>query len=197
MHRDVTGDLAAAILECFPAAAVVIDHTRVIRAANSRALVALRRRDALFECDRRLQFCCPETDLRFSHLLTFAGEDTSILSVQRTQESGFWILKICRLTGAAAISPASAFVAWLDPSECAPLDRVLVAKLYSLSPTEAKIAAALAEGGDLGCIASELGIRSATARSHLKAIFRKLKVNRQQDLVRLLTQLSAATRGFR
>jgi DNA-binding CsgD family transcriptional regulator len=33
----------------------------------------------------------------------------------------------------------------------------------------------------------------ATARSHLKAVFRKLGVNRQQDLVRLLTSLSSLT----
>jgi len=69
----------------------------------------------------------------------------------------------------------------------------MLVSLYGLTETEARLASALSGGHSLQSAAALLGMQPGTARTHLKQIFRKLGVNRQQDLVRLLTSLSTVT----
>ena len=68
----------------------------------------------------------------------------------------------------------------------------MLASLYGLTETEARLASALSGGHSLESAAALLRHRPSTARAHLKAVFRKVGVNRQQDLVRMLATLSAA-----
>ena len=55
---------------------------------------------------------------------------------------------------------------------------------------EARLAVALAGGHSLQSAAQLLQVSPETVRFHLKNLFRKLGVNRQQDLVRMLLELS-------
>jgi DNA-binding CsgD family transcriptional regulator len=59
-------------------------------------------------------------------------------------------------------------------------------ELYSLTPSEARLALLLTTGRSVEESASELGIALSTARSVLKAIFAKTGTRRQADLVRML-----------
>lgn len=59
-------------------------------------------------------------------------------------------------------------------------------RLFELTPTEARIAAALASGMALKDAATLHGIRFSTARSHLENIFRKTGTRQQSQLVALL-----------
>lgn len=65
-----------------------------------------------------------------------------------------------------------------NPSETEDLD--------VLTSREREIAAQMLAGSRTSLIAEELGISVNTVRNHLKAIFRKLKVRSQADLVRML-----------
>lgn len=65
-----------------------------------------------------------------------------------------------------------------SPSETEDLD--------VLTSREREIAAQMLAGSRTTLIAEELGISVNTVRNHLKAIFRKLKVRSQADLVRML-----------
>lgn len=80
-----------------------------------------------------------------------------------------------------------------DLAEQRSADATTLVSLYGLTETEARLASALSGGHSLESAAALLGMQPATARSHLKHIFRKVGVNRQQDLVRLLTSLSNVT----
>jgi len=71
------------------------------------------------------------------------------------------------------------------------VDPQMLAKIYALTDTEARLASAIAGGHGLESASILLGMQIATARSHLKSIFAKLDVNRQQDMVRLITILAA------
>lgn len=62
---------------------------------------------------------------------------------------------------------------------------------WGLTVREAELAALIAAGVRLDEAGSKLGISELTVRHHLKAIFRKMDVERQSDLVRLVTRLSA------
>lgn len=58
--------------------------------------------------------------------------------------------------------------------------------MFSLTPTEARLAVAIAEGSTPAEAAGFLGISVLTARTHLKRIFHKTATTRQAELVRLV-----------
>ncbi len=64
--------------------------------------------------------------------------------------------------------------------------REMVRRLFDLTPAEASLALALANGLTLDEAADGLHIRKNTARAHLRAIFSKIGVSRQTTLVRVL-----------
>jgi DNA-binding CsgD family transcriptional regulator len=64
--------------------------------------------------------------------------------------------------------------------------REMVRRLFDLTPAEASLALALANGLTLDEAADQLGIRKNTARAHLRSIFSKIGVTRQTTLVRAL-----------
>jgi len=66
-----------------------------------------------------------------------------------------------------------------------------LALLYDLTPAETRVVLRLAGGGTIGGIAGELGVTSATVRTHLQHVFDKTGCTRQTELVRLVASLSA------
>jgi DNA-binding CsgD family transcriptional regulator len=63
----------------------------------------------------------------------------------------------------------------------------LVAGLFSLTRSEARVAEGIIQGKSVKQLASELGLSAATVRSYLKSVFAKTGVHRQAELVSLLT----------
>lgn len=70
----------------------------------------------------------------------------------------------------------------------------MLTDLFGLTMTEARLAALLGGGAALESAALQLGQAVGTARIHLKSIFRKMGVDRQQDMVRVLSGL--VSQGF-
>ena len=66
------------------------------------------------------------------------------------------------------------------------LSRAAIREFFGLTPTEAEIAARLADGNNINEIANALDIRPGTVRVHLRSIYRKTRVSRQGELVRLV-----------
>jgi pimeloyl-ACP methyl ester carboxylesterase/DNA-binding CsgD family transcriptional regulator len=62
---------------------------------------------------------------------------------------------------------------------------------FGLTPAETRLAARLRDGLTLKDAAAELGVAVNTVRNQLRAIFDKLGLSRQSDLIRALTQLTA------
>ena len=102
-----------------------------------------------------------------------------------------WAVSVQRLANAPGM-PGARFVTLLiedivrGPGN---LTAVLVAA-FRLTPREALIANALAQGDDLAAIAARLAIGTGTARNHLKAVFRKTHTRRQAELVSLILRLA-------
>ncbi len=65
----------------------------------------------------------------------------------------------------------------------------LLAKTFSLTPSEAKLASIIARGAGPDTAAAELKISRETARNQLKSIFAKTATHRQGELVALLLQV--------
>jgi DNA-binding CsgD family transcriptional regulator len=72
-----------------------------------------------------------------------------------------------------------------DPETSSPRAGVLQ-EVFGLTPTEAKLAAALCRGACLSDVAIELAIGLSTVRSHLKSVMLKTNTRRQAELVALL-----------
>ena len=65
--------------------------------------------------------------------------------------------------------------------------------LYGLTPCETRLASAILHGHSLQSAAQCQGSSIETMRCHLKSVFRKVGVSRQQDLVRILSELELST----
>ncbi len=59
-----------------------------------------------------------------------------------------------------------------------------VGQVYHLTPAEAQVAARIADGAGVAAVAADLGISENTVKTHLKAVFEKVGVTRQVQLVR-------------
>jgi DNA-binding CsgD family transcriptional regulator len=93
----------------------------------------------------------------------------------------------------AARSPfvgSSALLLFSDLQSGAGLSVSLLSQVFGLSPAEAKLAAALADGLSPEQAARKLGIAKATARSQLKSVFSKTETHRQGELVAVLSRLT-------
>jgi DNA-binding CsgD family transcriptional regulator len=75
---------------------------------------------------------------------------------------------------------------WFPPLE-------LLRDLFGLTPTECRVALAIAQGRAPRELADELAMSLSTARVHLHRVLAKTECHRQADLARLILQLGAAT----
>jgi DNA-binding CsgD family transcriptional regulator len=75
-----------------------------------------------------------------------------------------------------------------DPRQVSSLDAFALSNLFRLTPTEAKVAAQIAEGMEPDKIAEANGTRVCTVRSQLSKVLAKLGVMRQAEVVRILRQ---------
>lgn len=62
--------------------------------------------------------------------------------------------------------------------------------LFGVTPAEARMVESLLSGHVIKQSAAALGISVETARSHVQSLFRKMRVRRQAELIRLVEQLS-------
>jgi DNA-binding CsgD family transcriptional regulator len=90
-----------------------------------------------------------------------------------------------------AAGTARVLVVFHDPEDTVRLDPQLLARLHRLTPAEALLASALAEGLTPQEFAASRGTSEATVRTQLKRLLEKTGTHRQPDLVRvLLTSVS-------
>lgn len=87
----------------------------------------------------------------------------------------------------------AAIVFALDPDLNMDVLIEAVGALFSLTPTEAKLARLLTNGASMTEAAEAMRVREATARNYLKQIFLKTNTNRQADLVRLIMSSTLRT----
>jgi DNA-binding CsgD family transcriptional regulator len=70
-----------------------------------------------------------------------------------------------------------------------------LSELYGLSPAESRLAIAVAFGKRLNDLANQFGLKITTLRTQLSSILKKCEVERQSDLVRLVSNIPALRRA--
>ena len=75
-----------------------------------------------------------------------------------------------------------------DPQHVKPLDTFALGNMFNLTPTEAKVAARMADGLTAAQIGHAHGTTIATVRSQIRQVISKLGADRATDVVRMLRQ---------
>jgi DNA-binding CsgD family transcriptional regulator len=96
--------------------------------------------------------------------------------------------------GTAAFDRPMAMVLITGLDETGPSEQDLV-QLYGLSPAESRLAVGLARGKKLSDIAADIGVQITTLRTQLSAILRKFDVERQSDIIRVISNISPSPPG--
>ena len=82
----------------------------------------------------------------------------------------------------------------IDPAQSRVISLQGVGRIFGLTEAEREVAGALVNGYDLRRISEERGVSLETARSQLKAVFRKTGAPSQNDLIRLAVKANPPIR---
>jgi len=207
-QRDEAAEpgVGAALLDRFRSPALVIDEIRGLHYANPPGYDWLGSGRGLLLRDGRIGTARDEDEPALTlalRQLRLDG-DASYLGGTRGQERSYLALTGRLAVFLHALRPDETMFAFgarplalllvHDLSAGLALDPFVVAETFALTPAEAQIAVALADGRSVEEIAAERRVSVATVRSQLAAAMHKMGVHRQPELVARLAALPTA--GF-
>lgn len=187
LPKKNTGNYAQAALDALPLAALAVNTAGKILYSNRKGEELLGAKEPILaDANGICRALTPsETHSLHQSLMAVArGGVPVVLALSGLEEKRYSAL-IEPPNGQEDETAALMFVRLLD-SKGAPSPAALK-ELFGLSPTEARLAHELATGLDVKEAAAALGVTVNTARTYLRTIFQKTNVNRQSELIRLLT----------
>jgi len=81
-----------------------------------------------------------------------------------------------------------------DPEQRLDVSPEIIARLFGLTASEARLASALSRGDSMEEAAEAMGVTVSTARTYLKQVFSKTGTGRQADLIRMILTSPALVR---
>jgi DNA-binding CsgD family transcriptional regulator len=195
---ELARDAALAALDHLCLGVVLVDEQNRVCFANHSAASQLDRRDGLLvRADAQLVAALPE-ETRALHGLVLScanGHDQPVRSmggaVSVSRPSGQRPLEVVvsALRGEPILPGlrqpvAAVFVS--DPEGEPEGSVAALERLYNLTPSEARVAVAVAGGQGLQQAADSLNLGLNTVRTHLQHVFQKTGTRRQAELVQLL-----------
>jgi DNA-binding CsgD family transcriptional regulator/PAS domain-containing protein len=189
----------ATALDALRCAVLLVDaHGRIIH-ANRSADKMLRQATTIRNQGGYLKAVLPGAGREFKRAIGLAaGEDIGIgktgVAIRLSEDHALPLLAhVLPLTTSelrARFQAAAVAAVFVRNRDSAADSAELVATTYGLTPTESRVLSCLLAGRSVPEAAAELRVTRTTARTHLKAIFRKTDTRRQQELVLLASQLS-------
>ena len=178
-------------------AALLIDPQGVVRGLNGRAAALLDQiTDGLLLTSGRLRAAYPGDNRRLQALIT-----TAISSKDDAEQPGSIVPIVIERPGRRSLliealsvrgpddlyfKTIASILLITDPENASFPPNHRLRAVFGFTEAEAKLAVALARGKSLRNTALENSISYATARTQLKAVFDKARVQRQGELVALL-----------
>jgi DNA-binding CsgD family transcriptional regulator/PAS domain-containing protein len=101
-----------------------------------------------------------------------------------------YVLPLLNSETRSAFGPAVAAVFISSVMTGAPPPLSVLATLYDLTPSEARVMLQVGTGQTIAAIAAGLGVSENTVKTHLARVFSKTNAERQADLVRIVAALS-------
>lgn len=177
----------------------IVDETGRIQHLNRAAQACMAAVAAPCRAEHeRLVFAASEANTQFRHLLTAACRQRSPASAgafRLSRDAGpWWGVSVLPLKASHPLASFRqihlAMVVLADPQGSVCPSAPLLGELLDLTPTEARLALALAAGKTIHDFASTESCSWHTVRTHLKNLLRKTGCHRQLDLVRLIQALA-------
>ena len=204
--QDLRMTALARLVDRMPMGLVLVDAQRTVLLANQTAQEILSETDGLrISKHNVLEAERPEDSATIQRLIDAALPGTlgegfptgGATTIQRGGERP----PLCLMVGPLEMAldrvqaPDSVVaVVITDPEqELAPREKILC-RLYGLSPKQAQFGVKLMQGRSVAFAAGELKIEVSTARTHLKALYRKTGTSHQSELVSLLLGSPATIR---
>lgn len=188
----------------YDTAVITLDRSGRVLEVNDCARALLRESSLIQREDDRIALRDVENDRQWSAMLRAAITATREASRSRTLGAmplhdhtgktrlGLLLRSIPRkqsvkdpLSPAFALYIRDALAPWVAPSET-------IRKLLRITAAEASLTVHITRGLSIQEAATEMGISPHTAKSHLQAIFVKLGISKQADLVRIALSSVAA-----
>lgn len=177
---------------------IQLDRRGRILEANDRASEILSKRDGLADRGGFLAAAHREEHAELQRLLARALLPDGLRAAGGSMKIGrretrvpliLEIHAIRRKETADCGSRLGALVLIFDPATRPRLDPELVTRCLGLTPTESRVAVAIAAGETVAGAALVLGCAEGTARTHLRQVYRKLGIRKQTELVRRVLSL--------
>jgi DNA-binding CsgD family transcriptional regulator len=183
-------------LDLVPRAAIAMDRTGSVVMTNSSAerlfgadirVDGLRR---LVVADKRAMADIQSLRDRLQSMPDDVAAPTGAIVVRRLHKPPI-IIRILPIDGPARgpFLAARVLLVLSDPSQRLTPTAELLRRAYGLTTAEANLAVLVATGISVDAAAEQLGVGKHTARNQLKAVFSKMGVHRQGELVALLLRL--------
>jgi DNA-binding CsgD family transcriptional regulator len=208
VHRkvvDLNDSLAqvAGAVDALDVALIGLGHQRRIRFRNASAEALLRAGDALVERNGRLVLRDSHAQVGLDRLLAAAATRSlstlagGSLNVSRAGRCLLLTVLPANCYAAIGAGPMTALLLIIDPQAWPKSRSLILSQLFGLTPAENRVVMLLLEGLDPNAIAARTRTTPGTVRFQLKAVYRKLGVTRQSQLVRLVSRIpGAAGPGF-
>jgi DNA-binding CsgD family transcriptional regulator len=175
--------IVAALLRRIPHAAMLLGARGRMTEANEAALTLLTEGGSLLLRQGRLTATGCRAAARLASLLD-SGKGGELLLGDSCEG--------LRLLTLAPLRPAVTLATVIEPHRRRAGLPATLCRLFGLSAAEARVASALAEGATPTEIGAVHRVSVATVRCQIAAVYAKLQVHRQAELVRLLTLLGEA-----
>lgn len=183
-----TAQIDEAMLDSLDVAAFAVSAEGHIQRANASARALVARGDGVLDDAGVLRCAQPgaQRSLRAAVATILAGEaqEAVVIAPRRTGRRPL-LLFVSSLKPPGGAS-ATLTVLVRDPESQARRAEELLRSLFALTPAEARLALAVADGLSPTDAAEQLGITVQTARTHLKRVFHKTATTRQAELVKLV-----------
>lgn len=194
---------SAAMIDALPQAIFALNRSGRLLFANCAGQSLLARADGVVDVDGHLKVSFAPEQRAIDDLIRRANDPLGRVSAGWTRISkpsgglplAVFVSPLVVSEDALLADQAKVLVVAYDTGNMHSVDLPMLKSVYGLTDTESRLSVALCQGHSLESAACEMAITPATARTHLKAIFSKLGVHRQQDLTRLLAFLSTIRPG--
>jgi DNA-binding CsgD family transcriptional regulator len=195
--RDAKRDrqTLAETLDAVPQPVLVLEGDARLVFANETAKRLLVAKDGIRLAGRSVAAAHRDDEAAFQALLRpmrTGNPGGVIVALRRPNKRRPLLVQAMPLRQHGRWDPTGRIVLLIDVESAPPLSADRLAGLYELTPAEARLWAALAEGATLAEIAARHRVSVNTLRAQLARLFHKVGVHRQADLVRRAHELGSA-----
>jgi DNA-binding NarL/FixJ family response regulator len=184
--------LSEAALNRVPVGVVVVDDTAKVVFMNPQGAEIVAAKDGLtVGIDNALRGSSPKDtealQVLIREVIDGGGRTSRAMALERPSMLRSYSILVSRLEQEGAdTAGANALLFVTDPEHRLEVAPTVVARLFGLTASEARLAAALARGDSLDEAAEAIGVTLSTARTYLKQIFSKTGTGRQGELIRMI-----------